>query len=139
MIAYKDKESQLKLSFKLEDDLREKQTEIQDIQNRLSLVEQELAKRDILILELNVKVGRMTETWEAERNNLISNYAKLVNEKIDQINLQTIDLAGLKEMNEALMKTIEISSIRENEVSQKFESLIVKVKCYEKILSNGQK
>lgn len=85
------------------------------------------------------KINEQSQRWEKERQKLVLDnmrYCQGLSEKLEVERKKAIEL---DQLTEDLMKNIRSASEREIELSRQHEDLLLKVKCYQRVLSEVKK
>jgi len=126
-------------NVELEKSLREKESEIIDLETRLSVFEDLVSKQDSRCSALSSDMEEMQAKWNNERMKICSENLKLIEGLGEKMKKQAATIEEMTELNQALVKSIEASSQRESEISRRYDAVLIKVKCYEKIISGSSK
>jgi hypothetical protein len=126
-------------NVELENSLRQKDSALADLASRLGTYEDLVSQRDTQCSSLTSHLDEMQTKWHIERTKICSENLKMIEGLSEKMKKQAITIEETNELNQALMKTIEAASRRESELSRKYETLLMKVKCYEKIVSGSSK
>jgi hypothetical protein len=110
-----------------------KENLIENLSSQLEDLRRDLRKSEDEVCDLNHRMSQMVTTWENERDKTASDTMRLVNNLLEKNKVQSEKLTELKELNDSLLLTIESFSVRENDLGRKYDSLLLKVKCYDRL------
>lgn len=126
-------------NVELENTLRQKESSIVDLESRLNIYEDLVSQRDTQCSSLSSSLEEMQAKWNLERSKICSDNLKMIEGLSEKMKKQAMTIEEMNELNQALIKTVEASSKRESEISRKYDTLLMKIKCYEKIISGSSK